>query len=332
MLALSRHSAGTIAEDFPHLAGRTISFPGGVNTDLFRPDALDPALPRELRGGAGRGPEQARALLELQERGPETPGELAERLASIAATYDARAHDRDAGERLERLFAADGPLVVYVGKLIHSKGVHVLLQAFARVRRRTGARLLVVGFGTFREALQALTLALGTGDGRLLSLVARSGRLLEGGVEAPLEHFEPGPGLLREAEGMHEDVEFIGPLYHEDLARLLPAAEVSVVPSIFPETFGLVAAEEAASGVVPFVANHSGLSEAAAIIGKGLPFPLAVGMEDFGENLARALIKYLGLPEEERRLSRETVRRNCVEHLGWERLAGRLVRLCAGEE
>ncbi|WP_273888688.1 glycosyltransferase [Rubrobacter naiadicus] len=332
ILALSRHSAGTIAEDFPHLAGRTISFPGGVDTDLFRPDALDPALPRELRGGAGRGPEQARALLELQERGPETPGELAERLASIAATYDARAHDRDAGERLERLFAADGPLVVYVGKLIHSKGVHVLLQAFARVRRRTGARLLVVGFGTFREALQALTLALGTGDGRLLSLVARSGRLLEGGVEAPLEHFEPGPGLLREAEGMHEDVEFIGPLYHEDLARLLPAAEVSVVPSIFPETFGLVAAEEAASGVVPFVANHSGLSEAAAIIGKGLPFPLAVGMEDFGENLARALIKYLGLPEEERRLSRETVRRNCVEHLGWERLAGRLVRLCAGEE
>ncbi|MCV5647676.1 glycosyltransferase, partial [Escherichia coli] len=85
---------------------------------------------------------------------------------------------------------------------------------------------------------------------------------------------------------MAEAVEFVGPLYHEELARLLPAADAGVVPSIFPETFGLVAAELAASGVVPFVADHSGLREAGGIIGKGLPFGLLVGMERFEEELA----------------------------------------------
>jgi hypothetical protein len=48
------------------------------------------------------------------------------------------------------------------------------------------------------------------------------------------------------------------------------------VPSIFPETFGLVAAEFAAAGVVPFVADHSGLREAGALVGQGLPFDLRV--------------------------------------------------------
>ena len=102
---------------------------------------------------------------------------------------------------------------------------------------------------------------------------------------------------------------------------------MAVVPSIFPETFGLVAAEFAASGVVPFVADHSGLREAGAIVGRGLPFDLRVGMDDFEENLARALTAYLALPEAERREHEQTVRRNCVEDLSWGTLAQKLVGL-----
>ena len=86
------------------------------------------------------------------------------------------------------------------------------------------------------------------------------GKLLEGGPAGPLEHFELSDELLGDAAGMEDDVLFTGPIYHEDLAKLLPAADAAVVPSIFPETFGLVAAEFAASGVVPFVADHSGLT------------------------------------------------------------------------
>jgi glycosyltransferase involved in cell wall biosynthesis len=66
----------------------------------------------------------------------------------------------------------------------------------------------------------------------------------------------------------------------------MPAADVGVVPSIFPETFGLVAAEFAASGVVPFVADHSGLREAGEIVGRGLPFDPHIDMVGFEENMA----------------------------------------------
>ncbi len=327
ILALSAHSAGTIAEDFPDLKDRTLSFPGGVDTDLFCPGALDLGVLDDLRGGPGRGPEQSAALEKLLAHAPADAKSLAAGLRAISASYDARRHDRDAGARLKNLLEDSSPLIVYLGKLIHSKGVHCLISAFARTYRRTGARLLIIGFGTFREGLEALVHALSTGDRRTAELLATSGKLFEGGPEEQLEHFTLTEDLLRYAAGMEGSVEFVGPLYHAELAKLLPAAEVAVVPSIFPETFGLVAAEEAASGVLPFVADHSGLHEAGGIIGEGLPLDLRVGIKNFEDNLARALTDYLSRPDEERREYREAVQRNCVERLSWGTLAERLVEI-----
>jgi glycosyltransferase involved in cell wall biosynthesis len=335
IVALSEHSASTIAEDFPDLSDRAVALPGGVDTDLFRPDGFDPSLPGTLEGGPGRGPEAAAALGELLTGFPEggTAQDLAGGLRSISSLYEPRRHDRDAGARVSRLLGARAPLIVYVGKLIHSKGVHCLLSAFAPVHRETGARLLVVGYGTFREGLEALLHAMsgGPGNRRVLDLLAENGRLFEGGPASPLEHFEVSEGLLRDARGTAGAVECVGPLYHAELARLLPAADMAVVPSIFPETFGLVAAEFAAAGVPPLVADHSGLREAGALVGRGLPFDPRVSLKGgFDENLARALTSYLKLPEGERRECRETVRRNAVEDLSWGALAERIPKLAGG--
>src|SRR6266508_1325378 len=49
---------------------------------------------------------------------------------------------------------------------------------------------------------------------------------------------------------------FTGPLEHRHLRHLLPLADVTVVPSIFPEAFGMVAAEAAAAGSPPLVAGE----------------------------------------------------------------------------
>ncbi|MBA2442261.1 MAG: glycosyltransferase, partial [Rubrobacter sp.] len=165
IVSLSEHATGTIREDFPELAGKTLTLPGGVDTGLFHPEALDLRYLEGLRGGAGRGPVQEKALQDLLSRRPETAGALAKGLREVSSTYNARAHDADAGGRLRAFLSASSPgspLVIYVGKLIHSKGVHSLISAFARVRAETDARLLVVGFGTFREALEALTRSLGS--------------------------------------------------------------------------------------------------------------------------------------------------------------------------
>ena len=328
ILALSSHSAGTIAEDLPDLADRTRSLPGGVDIGLFHPDAFDLGVLDHLAGGPGRGQAQRTSLREALKKAGHA-GELAGALRAVAASYDARSHDKDAGERLRGFLAREGPLVVYVGKLIHSKGVHSLISAFSRVRRETGARLLIVGFGTFREGLEALNCSLSAGDEATVERLAEMGKLLEGGPAGPLEHFELTDELLSDARGMEDDVLFVGPLYHGDLTKVLPAADVAAVPSIFPETFGLVAAEFVASGVVPFVADHSGLREAGEIVGRDLPFELRVGMDGFEENFAKALTDYLGLPEEERQRCEEVVRRNCVEHLSWGTLAEKLVALVA---
>ena len=326
ILALSSHSADTIAEDFPDLTGRIEALPGGVDTELFHPDAFDLRVIESLNGGPGRGPNQRSSLLRALENS-KSASELADALREISASYDARAHDSDAGGRIRDFLDREGPIVVYVGKLIHSKGVHSLISAFARVRKQTGARLLVVGFGTFREGLEALTLSSSEGDETTVERLAEMGKLLEGGPAGPLEHFELSDELMRDAAGMESDVLFTGPLYHGDLTKLLPAADVAAVPSIFPEAFGLVAAEFAASGVVPFVADHSGLTEAGGIVGRGLPFDLRVGMDGFEENLAKALTTYLELPEGERRRCEEVVRRNCVEELSWGTLAEKLAAL-----
>ena len=62
---------------------------------------------------------------------------------------------------------------------------------------------------------------------------------------------------------------FTGAMDHEQLQRLVPLADAVVVPSVLPEAFGMVAAEAASCGVLPIVANHSGLAEVAAGLGRG---------------------------------------------------------------
>jgi glycosyltransferase involved in cell wall biosynthesis len=333
IVALSAHSAGTVAEDFPELEERAVALPGGVDTRLFRPDALDARVTETLVGGSGRGPEQMERLREVLDGAEKGSTEdLVNELNAVLDSYEPRRHDADAGVRIKKLLDGEAPVVVYVGKLIHSKGVHCLLSAFARMRKETGARLLVIGHGTFREGLEALTLALSSGNRRAAELLAAHGRLFEGGQDSAMEHFTLTDTLLGEAKGMAEAIEFVGPLYHAELARVLPAAEVGVVPSIFPETFGLVAAELAASSVPPFVADHSGLREAGGLVGQGLPFDTRVSLEgDFGENLARALAGYLALPAEERQKCRGIVRRNSVEDLSWSALAGKIAEFAGGK-
>lgn len=68
---------------------------------------------------------------------------------------------------------------------------------------------------------------------------------------------EPAPGAERYAEALHaaagNDIVFTGVLDREELADLLAAASLTLVPS-FSETFGLVALESAASGT-PVIAS-----------------------------------------------------------------------------
>jgi glycosyltransferase involved in cell wall biosynthesis len=119
---------------------------------------------------------------------------------------------------------------------------------------------------------------------------------------------------------------FTGPLEHRHLVHLLPLCDVSVVPSIFPEAFGMVAAEAAAAGVPPLVARHSGLAEIAAGVEAEYP-PDLRDLTSFTDDLPSKLRRLLDLPDETRRELGRAARRAVVKRWSWSSVAQRLLKL-----
>jgi glycosyltransferase involved in cell wall biosynthesis len=121
---------------------------------------------------------------------------------------------------------------------------------------------------------------------------------------------------------------FTGPLEHRHLVHLLPLAEVTVVPSVFPEAFGMVAAEAAAAGSPPLVARHSGLAEVAAGLEQSYPEhlrSLASFQTGDADDLARKLNALIALPAADRAALRQAARAAVVERWSWASVAARLL-------
>jgi glycosyltransferase involved in cell wall biosynthesis len=121
---------------------------------------------------------------------------------------------------------------------------------------------------------------------------------------------------------------FTGPLEHRHLVHLLPLADAAVVPSIFPEAFGMVAAEAAACGCPPLVARHSGLAEVAAGIEEEYPERLRhLASFETGDaaDLARKLNEILALSRADHDELSVAARRAVVERWSWASVAQRLL-------
>jgi glycosyltransferase involved in cell wall biosynthesis len=242
-----------VLDDVVGDVARVVEAPPGVDVEEFRP------LPRE---------EALARLLDEARRDPPNPGNA-----------NARLPDQGNAHRFEGFFGADKPTVLYFGKLIYNKGVHLLLEAMGDL----DARAVIVGFGDYRTELEA---------------IAPAGTL------------------------------FTGALEHRHLAPLLPLCDVAVVPSIFPEAFGMVAAEAAAAGVPPLVARHSGLAEVAAGLEQEYPperAPLASFSNGDVAQLRDKLAALLALPDDQRAKLGEAARRAAVSRWSWASVAERLL-------
>ena len=249
----SEHIRRVLEEVVGHVE-RVHEVPPGVDVAEFRPRPRDEAL---------------EALLEEARRDPPNPGNANERLP-----------DEGNADRLAAFLGGERPTVLYFGKLLYNKGVHLLLEA----QREFDARAVIVGFGDYRTELEAMA----------------------------------GPDTL-----------FTGALEHRHLVHLLPLADATVVPSIFPEAFGMVAAEAAAAGSPPLVARHSGLREIAEGLEAEYP-PEHRNLASFTTGdpveLATKLRELLDLPAAEHEQIAAAARRAVEARWSWAGVADRLLQ------
>jgi glycosyltransferase involved in cell wall biosynthesis len=238
--------------------------------------------------------------------------------------------------------AREEGLVVFVGKLIVSKGVDLLVAAWPLVRaRRPGARLVLAGFGEYEDGLRRLLAALDRGDLEDAREVARLGRALEGGEEEPLPILsaflaDPPDEYIEAARGVARSVELVGRLEHDQVAELLPRADALVMPSTFPEAFGMVAVEAAACGALPLSADHSGMREVSRQLAPALPggaggltsFPVEEGAVGA---IADRLEAWFDLPEGERSAAREALVETTRRLWSWEGVARGVISAARGE-
>lgn len=317
VLVGSHHTAASLWKAIPELdiESKTGMGPPGVNTDEFKAIPVD----RKIA-----------SLIELAEQIENAP----------TSTVFGRNEDA-AVEALREYAGAEGPRVMFVGKLIVSKGVDLLVAAWPLVHAANpGARLLLIGFGAYEIGLRALVTALGDGDLEAARHIAEEGRALEGGEPEPLTYLsaflESLPdGYLEAAIAAEGSISFGGRFEHDEVAGVLPASDAMVVPSTFPEAFGMVAAEGASCGVLPICAEHSGLAEVTKTLSDEVP--AAAGLIGFElgpravPDLAERITRWLALEPSERDVIGRDIAECADRNWSWVGVAKDVISASAGQ-
>lgn len=247
-------------------------------------DALN-GLPR------GRTPEMTTAMLKQFHAGMDED-DLREAFEP-GRGFDGKRPDAGLEAKMAAIDWVNDPVVLFVGRLISTKGIHgVIIALPLLLRERPNLRLLVVGHGPLRAPLEALVWALSQGDMELVRLIVDRGRALEDAPEG-----EGGSAELTEAAAFldrleargeldeyvraarkyvrPESVIFTGYLTHRELHHLFPCCDAAVFPSVVKEAGPLVFLEALASGTFPLGTYFGGMQASIDSIADAIP-PTAV--------------------------------------------------------
>lgn len=198
-----------------------------------------------------------------------------------------RPYGDEAGERLAAVLPRGPGLfhLLYVGRLVEIKGVHVLIEAFRQLHaRHPETRLVIAGSSFFAGA-------------------------------APTPYVER---LIALAAPVKEAIIFTGYLPHDQLKYLYAAADVAVVPSVWQEPSGLVVLEAMASGTCMIASAVGGIPELVADGETGL-----LVAPDNAAAIATAVEGLLAQPERRRRIGQQA-RARALQTFTWERLVADL--------
>lgn len=275
--------------------------PAGVNLEQFKTDftkeQFNEIARRKVLSSKGTTSLVNKILFE-KAQGETCIENLYELILDTEKNADYREFDRDLVEKIPEI-GEDEKGICYVGKLIISKGVQLLIMSLPYIFRESPKTVVsIIGYGKFRYPLELLSNALISGNKNLVEMIIENGRYLENGHEKePLELCKEFWEKLRENGKINEYMElasripkdkvvFTGKLDHDTLPYILQQNHMITIPSIFPESFGMVCAEGMALGLVPVTMNHSGLKEV---------IPFEDNLVDLDENVIESLTAKVNL-------------------------------------
>jgi glycosyltransferase involved in cell wall biosynthesis len=255
------------------------------------------------------------------------------------ADYNPKQTDHDLESRLRSINWQDDQILLFVGRLITSKGIHSIIAALPSILEKyPRARLIVVGHGPLREPLEALLWALENGAGDLVLNIINWGSRLEGSGEGPLKEIQYYFAKLKK-EGQLEayfesaqkylsrkSVIFTGYLTHQELRYLFPACDVALFPSVVAEAGPLVFLEAMASGCFPVGTYFAGMAASIDSVSGSIPADVSEWMKlNANENktVRDIVLKTKGALTVEDRY-KKALRKITVEKYDWQNISKRL--------
>lgn len=277
----------------PDIEGKFVDLHLGVDTSRFHPipvSGRQTNIDRLLAAAAalprGRTPEQTAHMLDGLRSG--IPVHELANVLERGRGHDEKVPDADLEQKLRGVDWDGGSTLLYVGRLISTKGVQGVIAALPfLMEARPDLRVILVGHGPLREVLEAMVWAMERGDVDLILQIAEYGRILEkapqgntGGTSltqvtlyldalraaGQLDRYVNAARAVRAA-----NVIFTGYLTHNELRLLFPCCDAAIFPSVVKEAGPLVFLEALASGTFPLGTYFGGMRESIDTIADALP-------------------------------------------------------------
>jgi glycosyltransferase involved in cell wall biosynthesis len=340
-----RQRVNTLFPDIGNLENKIFDLNLGVDTSLFQPiDRKDRYRNIELlcqkagKVSLGKKTEMSKQLQEGLF--PEIKQSQLMELIHKTTSYNPKKADHNLESRLKSIDWKNNQIILFVGRLIISKGIQAIIAALPEIlEKNPQARLVVVGHGPLREPLEAFLWALENGARQLVLNIIDWGSNLEGSGNQPLNAMQSYFINLEQKRELdayfnsaqkyisHESVIFTGYLTHQKLRYLFPTSDVALFPSVVAEAGPLVFLEAMASGCFPVGTYFAGMAASIDSVAESIPADVSEWMKlsaDENKLVQDIVFKTTGALTVEEKY-KKSLREIAVEKYDWQNISKRLV-------
>lgn len=218
---------------------------------------------------------------------------------------------------------------VFAGRLIWTKGPQYAIAAMPFIlRSNPDFELKLAGEGPLEPVLRRMIEMLAAGD--IQGAAEHVRHMPEMGAPdgwgAVIPSLEAGEAesYAAAARELPARVTFLGHLTHEEMAAAFAAGDVALMPSVFPEAYGLAVIEAAAAGAVPVATYQTGLRAPLDILARELEDPGLLALRangDLTRDLAAAVTRVLAHYSTKEFAHRQRLHETAVRGFSWERTA-----------